>query len=112
MSYLCTDNQYNMKKSLFFLFACLLIQIIGHTQDTTVVKSDTSNHLIDTTGLLPVKNSTLLKRIISNNEAPILLRGPSQYFIHFDHTVLDIREQVLLKTPKNLFIAKFSSGQL
>ena len=112
MSYLYTDNQYNMKKSLLSLFACLLIQIVGYTQDTTVVKSDTINQLIDTTGLLAVKNSPVLQRILSNNEAPVILRGTSQSFIHFDHPVLGIREQVLLKTPKHLFIAISGSGRL
>ena len=98
MSYLYIENQHFMKKILTTLFFCLLIQIFGYTQDTTE--------------LISVKKFPLLQRIISNNEAPVILRGTSQSFIHFDHPVLGIREQVLLKTPKNLFIAISGSGRL
>ncbi len=87
-----------MKKILSTLSFCLLIQIVGYSQDTTE--------------LISVKNFPLLQRIISNNEAPVILRGTSQSFIHFDHPVLGIREQVLLKTPKHLFIAISGSGRL
>jgi len=112
MSYLLIENQCCMKKLLFFSLAVFIIQFSVFSQDSTGAKSDTSSTFIDTTSLIALKKTSFLNTLLSSKDSSIVLRAPAQSFIHFDHPVLGIREQVAIKTPSNFYIGFSGAGRL
>ena len=112
MSYLCIENQILMRKLLFIAFFCFSSIIFSFSQGVTYVATDSAGAPLDTTGLITVKNSHFLSKIIKTSKLPLVLRGPSQSFIQFNHPVIGIREQVAIKTPNNFFIAISGAGRI
>ena len=112
MSYLCIENQIFMRKLLFIVFFCFSSIIFSFSQGVTYVATDSAGAPLDTTGLITVKNSHFLSKIIKTSKLPLVLRGPSQSFIQFNHPVIGIREQVAIKTPNNFFIAISGAGRI
>ena len=112
MSYLLVENQTFMKKILFFSFAVFIIHFSGFSQDSSDIKIDSSVKFIDTTGLIAIKKTNFLHILFTSSDASIVLRAPAQSFIHFDHPVLGIRDQVVIKTPSNFYIGFSGAGRL
>lgn len=112
MSYLLVENQTFMKKILFFSFAVFIIHFSGFSQDSSDIKIDSSAKFIDTTGLIAIKKTNFLHILFTSSDASIVLRAPAQSFIHFDHPVLGIRDQVVIKTPSNFYIGFSGAGRL
>jgi hypothetical protein len=112
MSYLTIGNQTFMKQLFLLVIFCFLTFFFTFSQGVTYVATDSSGAPLDTTGLITVKNSYFLRQIIKPSSSPLVLRGPSQSFIQFNHSVLGIREQVAIKTPNNFFIAISGAGRI
>jgi hypothetical protein len=112
MSYLSIENQIFMKKLLLVGFFSFFTIIFTFSQGVTNISKDSLGVPLDTTGLISVKNSYFLSKIIVNSKVPHVLRGPAQSFIQFNHPVLGIREQLAIKTPNNFFIAISGSGRM
>ena len=81
---------------LFFIPSSILL---AYGQGVTYVATDSLGVPLDTTAVITVKNSHFLSKIVANSKSPVILRGPAQSFIQFNHPVLGIREQVGIKTP-------------
>ena len=64
MSYLCIENQILMRKFLFIAFFCFSSIIFSFSQGVTYVATDSVGAPLDTTGLITVKNSHFLSKII------------------------------------------------
>ena len=112
MSYLYNENQSFMKKLLLLTLFCFSNFIYIFSQGVTYVATDSLGVPIDTAGLITVKNSHFLSKIVATSSIPLVLRGPSQSFIQFNHPVLGIREQVAIKTPNNFFITISGAGRV
>lgn len=112
MSYLIIENHTFMKKLLLVVLSSFFISIVGFSQGPVIVSTDSLGVPLDTAGLITVKNSQFLSKIVENSKSPLVLRGPAQSFIQFDHPVLGIREQVAIKTPNNFFIAISGAGRI
>jgi hypothetical protein len=112
MSYFIIDNQIFMRKLLLFTLFCFSTFFFTFSQGVTYVERDSLGAPLDTSGLITVKNSHFLNKIIGNSKSPLVLRGPAQSFVQFNHPVLGIREQVLIKTPNNFFIAISGAGRI
>ena len=101
-----------MKKLLLVVLSSFFISIVGFSQGPVIVSTDSLGVPLDTAGLITVKNSQFLSKIVENSKSPLVLRGPAQSFIQFNHPVLGIREQVAIKTPHNFFIAISGAGRI
>ncbi len=101
-----------MKKLLFFTIFCTFSILFAFGQGVTYVATDSLGVPLDTSGLIIVKNSHFISKIVKSSTSPLVLRGSSQSFIQFDHPVLGIREQVAIKTPNNFFIAISGAGRI
>jgi len=101
-----------MKKLLLVVLSSFFISIVGFSQGPVIVSTDSLGVPLDTAGLITVKNSQFLSKIVENSKSPLVLRGPAQSFIQFNHPVLGIREQVAIKTPNNFFIAISGAGRI
>jgi len=101
-----------MKKLLLVVLSSFFISIVGFSQGPVIVSTDSLGVPLDTAGLITVKNSQFLSKIVENSKSPLVLRGPAQSFIQFKHPVLGIREQVAIKTPNNFFIAISGAGRI
>ncbi len=101
-----------MRKHLLAFVASILLYFSGLAQDVSLKQVDTSTKRIDTTGLIILKRTSFFNTILTSTETSIVLRAPSQSFIHFDHPVLGIREQVAIKTTSNFYIAISGAGRL
>jgi len=101
-----------MKKLLFFTIFCTFSILFSFGQGVTYVATDSLGVPLDTSGLIIVKNSHFISKIVKSSTSPLVLRGSSQSFIQFDHPVLGIREQVAIKTPNNFFIAISGAGRI
>ena len=112
MSYLYIENQIFMKKLLLLGFFSFFAIIYSFSQGVTNVAKDSLGLPLDTTGIITVKNSYFLSKIIATSNSSLVLRGPAQSFIQFNHPVLGIREQVAIKTPNNFFIAISGAGRI
>lgn len=112
MSYFIIENHSFMKKLLLVAFICFVTIIFSFSQGVTYVERDSLGVPIDTSRLITVMNSQFLSKIVGNSRSPLVLRGPAQSFIQFNHPVLGIREQVAIKTPNNFFIAISGSGRM
>lgn len=112
MSYLNIGNQIFMRKLLLFAIFCFSTCFFTFSQGVTYVEKDSLGVPVDTSGLITVKNSHFLSKIIGNSKSPLVLRGPAQSFVQFNHPVLGIREQVAIKTPNNFFIAISGAGRI
>ena len=112
MSYLIIENHTFMKKLLLVVLSSFFISIVGFSQGPVIVSTDSLGVPLDTAGLITVKNSQFLSKIVENSKSPLVLRGPAQSFIQFNHPVLGIREQVAIKTPNNFFIAISGAGRI
>jgi len=112
MSYLIIENHAFMKKLLLVVLSSFFISIVGFSQGPVIVSTDSLGVPLDTAGLITVKNSQFLSKIVENSKSPLVLRGPAQSFIQFNHPVLGIREQVAIKTPHNFFIAISGAGRI
>lgn len=112
MSYLIIENQIFMKKFLLAGFFSFFTIIFAFSQGVTNVAKDSLGVPLDTTGLITVKNSYFLSKIIATSNTSLVLRGPAQSFIQYKHPVLGIREQVAIKTPNNFFIAISGAGRI
>jgi len=112
MSYLIIENHAFMKKLLLVVLSSFFISIVGFSQGPVIVSTDSLGVPLDTAGLITVKNSQFLSKIVENSKSPLVLRGPAQSFIQFNHPVLGIREQVAIKTPNNFFIAISGAGRI
>ncbi len=112
MSYLIIENHTFMKKLLLVVLSSFFISIVGFSQGPVIVATDSLGVPLDTAGLITVKNSQFLSKIVENSKSPLVLRGPAQSFIQFNHPVLGIREQVAIKTPNNFFIAISGAGRI
>lgn len=112
MSYYFIENQSFMKKLLFLGFCCFCPILFAFGQGEASVETDSLGVPLDTTGLITVKNSIFFKKIVATANTPLVLRGPAQTFVQFNHPVLGIREQVAIKTDKQFFIAISGAGRL
>jgi len=112
MSYYFIENQSFMKKLLFLGFACFYSILFAFGQGVTSVETDSLGVPLDTTGLITVKNSIFFKKIVATSSKPLVLRGPAQTFVQFNHPVLGIREQVAIKTDSHFYIAISGAGRL
>lgn len=112
MSYLNIGNQIFMRKLLLFAIFCFSTCFFTFSQGVTYFEKDSLGVPVDTSGLITVKNSHFLSKIIGNSKSPLVLRGPAQSFVQFNHPVLGIREQVAIKTPNNFFIAISGAGRI
>ena len=112
MSYLIIEYQTFMKKLLSVAFFSFFTIVFTFSQGVTNVATDSLGVPLDTAGIITVKNSYFLSKIIENSKFPHVLRGPAQSFIQFNHPVLGIREQVAIKTPKNFFITISGAGRM
>jgi hypothetical protein len=112
MSYLIIENQRFMKKLLLVVLSSFFIIIVGFSQGPVMVAIDSLGVPLDTSGLVTVKNSYFLRKIVGNSKSPLVLRGPAQSFVQFNHPVLGIREQVAIKTAKHFYIAVSGAGRL
>ena len=112
MSYSIIENHSFMKKLLLVVLSSFFISIVGFSQGPVIVSTDSLGVPLDTAGLITVKNSQFLSKIVENSKSPLVLRGPAQSFIQFNHPVLGIREQVAIKTPNNFFIAISGAGRI
>lgn len=112
MSYYFAENQSFMKKLLFLGFCSICSILFVSGQGVTSIKTDSLGVPFDTTGLITVYNSIFFKKIITTSKTPLVLRGPAQSFIQFNHPVLGIREQVAIKTDKQFYIAISGAGRL
>ena len=112
MSYSIIENHSFMKKLLLVVLSSFFISIVGFSQGPVIVSTDSLGVPLDTAGLITVKNSQFLSKIVENSKSPLVLRGPAQSFIQFNHPVLGIREQVAIKTPHNFFIAISGAGRI
>jgi len=112
MSYFIIENHSFMKKLLFVSFFCLFTIIFSFSQRVTYLATDSLGAPVDTTDLITVRNSYFLSKIIAASKSSLVLRGPAQSFIQFNHPVLGIREQVAIKTPNNFFIAISGAGRM
>ena len=112
MSYYFIENQSFMKKLLFLGFACFYSILFAFGQGVTSVETDSLGVPLDTTGLITVKNSIFFKKIVATSSTPLVLRGPAQTFVQFNHPVLGIREQVAIKTDSHFYIAISGAGRL
>jgi len=101
-----------MKKLLLVVLSSFFISIVGFSQGPVIVSTDSLGVPLDTAGLITVKNSQFLSKIVENSKSPLVLRGPAQSFIQFNHPVRGIREQVAIKTPNNFFIAISGAGRI
>ncbi|MFZ9214089.1 MAG: hypothetical protein ACO21S_02825 [Sediminibacterium sp.] len=101
-----------MRKLLLFAIFCFSTCFFTFSQGVTYVEKDSLGVPVDTSGLITVKNSHFLSKIIGNSKSPLVLRGPAQSFVQFNHPVLGIREQVAIKTPNNFFIAISGAGRI
>ena len=112
MSYFIIENHSFMKKLLFVAFICFFTFIFSFSQGVTYLVTDSLDAPLDTTGLITVRNSYFLSKIIATSKSSLVLRGPAQSFVQFNHPVLGIREQVAIKTPNNFFIAISGAGRI
>ena len=112
MSYLIIENHTFMKKLLLVGFFSFFTIFIAFSQGVTHVATDSLGVPMDTVGIITVKNSYFLSKIIATSNTSLVLRGPAQSFIQFNHPVLGIREQVAIKTPNNFFIAISGAGRI
>jgi len=112
MSSSIIENHSFMKKLLLVVLSSFFISIVGFSQGPVIVSTDSLGVPLDTAGLITVKNSQFLSKIVENSKSPLVLRGPAQSFIQFKHPVLGIREQVAIKTPNNFFIAISGAGRI
>ena len=112
MSYFIVENHSFMKKLLFLSFFCFFTIVFSFSQRVTNLATDSLGAPLDTTGLITVRNSYFLSKIIATSKSSLVLRGPAQSFIQFNHPVLGIREQVAIKTPNNFFIAISGAGRM
>ena len=112
MSYSNIENQIFMRKILLLALFCFSTFFFTFSQGVTYVERDSLGVPLDTAGLITVKNSQFLSKIVENSKSPLVLRGPAQSFIQFNHPVLGIREQVAIKTPNNFFIAISGAGRI
>lgn len=112
MSYSIIENHSFMKKLLLVVLSSFFISIVGFSQGPVIISTDSLGVPLDTAGLITVKNSQFLSKIVENSKSPLVLRGPAQSFIQFNHPVLGIREQVAIKTPNNFFIAISGAGRI
>ena len=101
-----------MKKLLFFAAFYICSILLAYGQGVTYVATDSLGVPLDTTDVITVKNSHFLSKIVANSKSPIILRGPGQSFVQFNHPVLGIREQVAIKTSNNFFIAISGAGRI
>ena len=101
-----------MKKLLFFAVFYTCSILLAYGQGVTYVATDSLGVPFDTTAVITVKNSHFLSKIVTNSKSPVILRGPAQSFVQFNHPVLGIREQVGIKTPNNFFIAISGAGRI
>jgi hypothetical protein len=100
-------------KILLFLAVFYTSSIfLAYGQGVTYVATDSLGVPLDTTAVITVKNSHFLSKIVANSKSPVILRGPAQSFVQFNHPVLGIREQVGIKTPNNFFIAISGAGRI
>jgi hypothetical protein len=112
MSYLIIENQTFMKKLLLIGFFSFFTIFIAFSQGVTHVATDSLGVPLDTAGLITVKNSYFLSKIIATSNTSLVLHGPAQSFIQYKHPVLGIREQLAIKTPNNFFIAISGAGRI
>ena len=112
MSYLNFENQTIMKKLLFFAVFYTCSILLSYGQGVTYVAKDSLGVPLDSTDVITVKNSHFLSKIVANSKTSLILRGPGQSFIQFNHPVLGFREQVAIKTPNNFFIAISGAGRI
>lgn len=101
-----------MKKLLFLAVFYTSSIFLAYGQGVTYVATDSLGVPLDTTAVITVKNSLFLSKIVANSKSPVILRGPAQSFVQFNHPVLGIREQVGIKTPNNFFIAISGAGRI
>lgn len=101
-----------MNKLLFFAVFYTCSILLAYGQGVTYVATDSLGVPLDTTDLLTVKNSHFLSKIVANSKTPVMLRGPAQSFVQFNHPVLGIREQVGIKTSNYFFIAISGAGRI
>ncbi len=101
-----------MKKLLFLAVFYTSSIFLAYGQGVTYVATDSLGVPLDTTAVITVKNSHFLSKIVANSKSPVILRGPAQSFVQFNHPVLGIREQVGIKTPNNFFIAISGAGRI
>ena len=112
MSYLSTENQTFMKKLLLAVLSTFFVSVAGFSQSHTIVSTDSLGVPLDTSSLVTIKNSLFFKKLVQGSTTSLILRGPAQSFVHFDHPVLGIREQVAIKTDKHFYIAISGAGRL
>ena len=98
MSYLYIENQIFMKKLLLLGFFSFFASIYSFSQGVTNVAKDSLGVPVDTTGIITVKNSYFLSKIIAASNSSLVLRGPAQSFIQFNHLLF-----------KNLFNSIFTN---
>lgn len=101
-----------MKKLALLTFFCFTTFFFSYAQGVTYVEKDSMGAPLDTLDVITVKNSHFISKIVANSKSPIVLRGPAQSFVQFNHPVLGIREQVAIKTPNNFFIAISGAGRI
>ena len=101
-----------MRKLSLLVFFCFSTLIYTFSQGVTYVAKDSVGAPLDTVGLITVKNSHFLSKIVASSTIQLVLRGPAQSFIQFNHPVLGIREQVAIKTPNNFFITISGAGRI
>lgn len=101
-----------MKKLLFLAVFYTSSIFLAYGQGVTYVATDSLSVPLDTSGLIIVKNTHFLSKIVANPKSPVILRGPAQSFIQYNHPVLGIREQVAIITPSNFFIAISGAGRI
>ena len=101
-----------MKKLLFLAVFYTSSIFLAYGQGVTYVATDSLGVPLDTTAVITVKSSLFLSKIVANSKSPVILRGPAQSFVQFNHPVLCIREQVGIKTPNNFFIAISGAGRI
>jgi hypothetical protein len=101
-----------MKKLLLLALVYIGSIFLVFGQGVTYVATDSLGVPLDTTAVITVKNSHFLSKIIGNSKSQLVLRGPAQSFVQFNHPVLGIREQVAIKTPNNFFIAISGAGRI
>mgnify|MGYP000041081770 CR=1 FL=1 len=112
MSYLSIENQAFMKKLLLAVLSTFFVSVAGFSQGPIIVSTDSLGVPLDTSSLVTIKNSLFFKKLVQGSTTSLILRGPAQSFVHFDHPVLGIREQVAIKTDKHFYIAISGAGRL
>lgn len=101
-----------MKKLVILTFFSFLTFIYGFSQGVTYVAKDSLGIPLDTIDVITVRNSYFLSKIIANSKTPLVLRGPAQSFVQFNHPVLSVKEQVVIKTLNNFFITIPGAGRV